>query len=280
MYGARVRSLLTRQYQYQDFQEFIKKNSAEYVYNINKPPTPEVLEHIQKAKKIFIKRLHRQSDYVIQFLNMFYKFLSNDVIIITHCSDYGIFDIHHKILDLPKIKAWYGINCHTKHSKLHSLPIGMTTCDKAHGNMELLENVVKEKNEKTRLLYVNCDVRSNPLKRKAIVDLMKKKGYNTIVGVKPLKQDEYWRELASSKFVISPPGNGVDCHRIWESIYLGTIPIVENHSVLNDFKDLPILFIDDWNIISDEYLNKMYDEIKGKSYNLEKCYMAYWQSVI
>jgi hypothetical protein len=250
---------------------------CKYIYNIDKNPTKESLEQIQKAKKIFIKRLHRNTDYVVKFLNIFYKFLSNDVILITHCSDYGIFDMHHNILDLPKIKAWYGMNCHTNHPKLFSIPIGMTTCDKAHGNMDLLNKIVEEKNKKNNLLYVNCDVRSNPLKRKAIIDLMKEKGYTTIIGEKPLSQDEYWRHLASSKFVISPPGNGVDCHRIWESIYLGTIPIVERHSVLKDFKNMPILFIDDWNVINDTYLNLKYNEMKDKVYDTSKCYMKYWE---
>ena len=29
-----------------------------------------------------------------------------------------------------------------------------------------------------------------------------------------------------SKFVLSPPGNGFDCHRTYESILLGAVPIV------------------------------------------------------
>ena len=253
---------------------------CKYVYNIDKEPSREAFEHIQKAKKIFIKRLHRQTDYVIKFLNIFYNALSNDVIIITHCSDYGILNSHHNILDLPKIKAWYGMNCHTIHPKLFNIPIGMTTCDKAHGNMDLLDKIIKEKNKKNTLLYVNCDVRSNPLKRKPIIEIMKSKGYDTIVGEKPLSQEEYWRQLASSKFVISPPGNGVDCHRIWESIYLGTIPIVERHNIVFGYENMPILFIDNWNVINDEYLNLKYIEMKKKKYDTSKCYMKFWKENI
>ena len=36
----------------------------------------------------------------------------------------------------------------------------------------------------------------------------------------------YRQLLLRSKYVLSPPGNGPDCHRTWESIYLGAIPIV------------------------------------------------------
>ena len=65
--------------------------SCKYIYNIDKQPTEEDIKIIKNAKKIFIKRLHNGSDFVIIFLNKFYNILLNDIIIITHCSYYGVY---------------------------------------------------------------------------------------------------------------------------------------------------------------------------------------------
>ena len=58
--------------------------------------------------------------------------------------------------------------------------------------------------------------------------------------------------LKKYKYAICPGGNGPDCHRFWECLYLGVIPIVENNQmiqiyrqwvpmvILNNFQDLDI----------------------------------------
>ena len=61
-----------------------------------------------------------------------------------------------------------------------------------------------------------------------------------------------YREMVSnSKFVISPPGNGPDCHRTWEAIYLGAIPIVlQKHWPFGEM-DLPVITVNAWSEIPD-----------------------------
>ena len=43
------------------------------------------------------------------------------------------------------------------------------------------------------------------------------------------------------KFILSPPGAGFDCHRTWEALYLGAIPIVKTSSLDPLYKDLPVV---------------------------------------
>jgi hypothetical protein len=45
---------------------------------------------------------------------------------------------------------------------------------------------------------------------------------------------------------VCPQGNGVDTHRIWEALALGTIPIVRTSSIDPLFVDLPVLIVHDW----------------------------------
>lgn len=86
--------------------------------------------------------------------------------------------------------------------------------------------------------------------------------------------EEYLQNLANSKYVLSPHGERPDCYRHWESMYVSAIPITLNHPKLNPFKDLPILFLDSWDELSEELLNERYSEILNKS--REKLDINYW----
>ena len=89
-----------------------------------------------------------------------------------------------------------------------------------------------------------------------------------------------WAELKRSKYVLSPLGLEVDCTRTWECFSLGAIPIVE-HSFLDPlYSNLPILLVDKWDEINEEYLNSKYDEILSKPKQLEKTTIQYWAKMI
>jgi hypothetical protein len=46
-------------------------------------------------------------------------------------------------------------------------------------------------------------------------------------------------------FIPSPAGNGLDCHRTWEALYLGCVPVILKNEFCGD-KSWPILIVDDW----------------------------------
>jgi hypothetical protein len=60
---------------------------------------------------------------------------------------------------------------------------------------------------------------------------------------------QYRNLVLRSKYVISPPGNGPDCHRTWEAMYLGAIPIVKRQSWPFTGVHLPVVQIDKWDEI-------------------------------
>lgn len=57
---------------------------------------------------------------------------------------------------------------------------------------------------------------------------------------------EFRKLLLNTKFILSPPGNGADCHRTWEAIYLGTVPIVLRNFWPFEHLSLPVLVVDTW----------------------------------
>lgn len=69
----------------------------------------------------------------------------------------------------------------------------------------------------------------------------------------PRSRDDVWRNYLSYRFVLSPPGNGYECHRTYEAMILGAIPIVQLHhernmrpTVAKLYEDLPVVFVEDF----------------------------------
>ena len=61
---------------------------------------------------------------------------------------------------------------------------------------------------------------------------------------------KYIDAIRNSRFVISPPGNGLDCHRTWEALYFGAIPVVKKGTIPpNVCESLPILSVEDFDEI-------------------------------
>jgi hypothetical protein len=65
-----------------------------------------------------------------------------------------------------------------------------------------------------------------------------------------------------------------------EALYLGTIPIVKKCIAMEQFYDLPCVFIDDWSEVTEEFLHEKYEEIMNRDYDLDKLYVSYWNRAI
>lgn len=113
--------------------------------------------------------------------------------------------------------------------------------------------------------------RKNGQTRQTVLRTLESNGIqNTVLS--PL---EYFTQLPNYKFVISPEGNGVDCHRHYEALIAGCIPIVEESQHIRDvYGDCPILYTTDYSEITPEYLLKKYDEMLDKTYDFSKLFVS------
>lgn len=154
----------------------------------------------------------------------------------------------------PQLSAWYGQNINYNHPKLKSLPIGL--CSWA--DFATLKRVQENPPPKTRLVYANYIIRNNPKERQHCLDA-------TGVPLSEIKPfEEFLKDMAGSYFVLSPNGNGFDCHRHWEALYLRSVPIVTRSMNVEQYKDLPFLIIDDWDDFKDlELTEELYESIMG-----------------
>jgi hypothetical protein len=77
-------------------------------------------------------------------------------------------------------------------------------------------------------------------------------------------------------FVLSPHGNGLDCHRTWEALVLGCIPIVKTSKIDKLYEELPVLIVNDWSDISYHLLETTVNDFSNKKFNYEKLMLSYW----
>jgi hypothetical protein len=90
-----------------------------------------------------------------------------------------------------------------------------------------------------------------------------------------LPPSEYFTTLPNYKFVISPEGNGVDCHRHYEALMAGCIPVVqESDHIRAIYGNCPILYTTDYSEITPEYLEKKYDEMIDQKYDFSQLFIS------
>ena len=91
-----------------------------------------------------------------------------------------------------------------------------------------------------------------------------------------IPRTKVWENYGKHAFILSPFGNGFDCHRTWEALCCGCIVIVRNPFMKELFADLPILNVQEWSDINKELLQKTLEEYSTKTWNYEKLTLQYW----
>lgn len=88
-----------------------------------------------------------------------------------------------------------------------------------------------------------------------------------------------WRETTRYAFAISPHGHGLDCHRSWEALVLGSIPIVQRSPLDPLYEGLPVVILDDWREITANNLQHWHAELHSSFLEAgvqERLSNSYW----
>ncbi len=115
--------------------------------------------------------------------------------------------------------------------------------------------------------------RPSGINRDSILNVLSKNGIcNTNIN-----HNDYFVRLPSYKFVVSPEGNGIDCHRHYEALIAGCIPIMERNPLTEEkYKGCPILWTVDYSEITPEYLNQKYSEMIKNVYDYSRLFLSYY----
>jgi hypothetical protein len=242
----------------------------------------EKFKSLSNNKEIFYCHTHDVNSF-FDNLN-----ITQDFILISHNSDGKITDQPGKsdadVRKMPKnLIRWYAQNVCYKDDRIISLPIGLENSEwfVSTKKVEKITNKILENKKHKKLVYVNHNIQTNPKERIKPYTHLQNKDFATIEnGLNGQNFDNYLDNLYNHKFVVCPEGNGTDTHRTWECLYINTIPI-EKRNINNQFyTDLPICFVDDWEEITEEFLNSEYERITKLDWNLEKLDFNYWKNRI
>lgn len=231
------------------------------------------VEEIKKYRIIFV-----YTHDLSLFFDKFYNSL-NDVTLISHNSDHGVDESFLPLLHGSNIKKWYCQNRLVSHPKLFSLPIGIANSQWRHGTISTLLSTRFFYGNKTNLVFKNFQTNTNSVPRGICNDVTTKNG----IAMSPNTGiEQYWKNLSISSFAISPVGNGIDCHRIWECLTLRTVPVVIYHEAFSQFKHLPICFVDKWEDVTLDFLNEQKELYSNIDWDLIYNYMqiSTWEKTI
>ena len=150
--------------------------------------------------------------------------------------------------------------------------------------------------DEDKWLLVNFDVNTNTAERLPAFTIMCGNRSAGVAGVpfahcveKEHGTSQYYSSMRATyhrdsryRFRLSPPGNGMDCHRTWEAIYLGVVPVVKRGPLDGLFVDLPVLLVDQWDELNADMLSGKWDAMT-KRYGgavLDKLHFGYWRQLI
>lgn len=87
---------------------------------------------------------------------------------------------------------------------------------------------------------------------------------------------EFWRMQSLTVFALSPAGGGYDCHRTWEALALGSIPIVRTSPIDAVYAGLPVLIVQDWANVTEDLLLATRSKFARLKWDRRRLTLAFW----
>ena len=243
---------------------------------------------LHDGKNIFFCK----TDYIMNEFKTISE-LKNDVILITGNSDYPIDE--NLIMKIPSnVKKWYGQNVLTNDPRIIPIPIGLENKIESyrlgHGigyfdRVNEKENLLNRLNTTTptKKIYANFNVNTNYQYRSIIKNMCIK--IDHITWEEPnLKISDFFDGILDYECVVCPIGNGVDTHRLWETLYSKRIPITiksGDYGIYKLYEKFPIIVLNNVNELMDyELILEKISKIKNTKYDENLLSYDYWSNII
>jgi hypothetical protein len=198
------------------------------------------------------------------------------------------------ILNHPLLLCWYCQNCTNPSEKLIQLPLGLDLhtflskstlqyfwnktvkpIESIQTQEQKLFNISNTRINKKILCYGNFQFLTTTRHGNDRTDCINQVS-KSLVYYEPTRipRDQCWNQMSKYKYILSPHGNGLDCHRTWEALALGCIPIMKTSALDPMFEGLPVLIVNKWSDVTQELL----DNFKPSG-NLNKLRLSYWKDL-
>lgn len=195
-------------------------------------------------------------------------------------------------LDSPLCIHWFTQNCTLEHPKVTPIPIGMdyhtyaryVTSVEQERLLNHIASMAAPMHRRIPLCYGNYhfNMEGKYYTQERLDCYRQVPSSLVFYEGRSIRREEAWIQQAKYAFVLSPAGMGIDCHRTWESVLLGCIPIVRRMNVPCDnlYENLPILVVDNWSDITEALLHETLASFSTRTFAMEKLTLAYWKNKI
>lgn len=181
----------------------------------------------------------------------------------------------------PHVAHWFGTNMFVDAADTKPLPLGLgregcvATLD-----WKDIEAVAASVPSREKWLYANFGKSSNPAVREPLQAWLDQPAQSWITREPHAASGKpaYLQNLLSHHFVLCPPGNGEDTHRMWEALYCGAIPVIRESPAMRNFRDLPILSVPRLDNLSEEFLRGQLAARSQRRFSREKLGVDYWKA--
>tara|TARA_B100000287_G_scaffold402420_1_gene423310 strand:- start:9 stop:914 length:906 start_codon:yes stop_codon:yes gene_type:complete len=260
---------------------------------------------LEKIKNIKNPSIYICSSAISHFINVMLPLIDFSFVLVSgDCDETIPNEILNKndfinLISDKRIIHWFCQNMTIEHNKITKIPIGLdyhtltqrplwgpiSSCQ----DQEKMLTMIKEKSvpfyNRNIKCYANFQFSMNTKlgydRKDAFQKINKELVYYEESKVSRLIT---WNKQKDFAFVICPHGGGLDCHRNWEALCLGCIPIVKTSSIDKLYDNLPVLIVNDWNLIDNNLLNNTINDYKKKfennEFNMEKIKLSYWINLI
>ena len=226
-----------------------------------------IAERVKRGDVVFVK-----ADMIAEFFDRVDPNIGVPYVLVTHNSDVKL-PGEYSIDGRPNIVAWFcqNLSSDSNDGRIHPIPIGLANMHWSHGRISTFIDKIREtpKDERDVDLYSNFDVRTNVRARQNVLEASRRlvsecPEFKIDVSTTAVHRDEYISRLARSKFVMSPEGNGSDCHRTWEAAVMGAIPIVTSGPLARLFDGMPVMIVESWDALTVEGMRRYYDDVSSR----------------
>lgn len=235
--------------------------------------TDEFIKRLLSAKKVFCPS-HLSSG----MLDKFSKDMQAELLIFSN-SDY---EFHKVVSNFPKsIKLVLLENSYISDNKLtFTLPIGIENLRIGMNGMRKLFHGY-HKVEKNDEVLIGPFSPTHPLRIQVVKDFLSRRGPWKVINQR-MNPKSYARLASKFGYIACVRGNSVESHRLWESLYRGSTPLVlrDTWAESLDYMGLPLLLVDSW---EPEHIRNIVSNRSRISFNpneIPALWIPYWENFI
>jgi hypothetical protein len=198
------------------------------------------------------------------------------------------------ILRHPRLRRWFAQNLAMRQPGLEPLPLGLDYHTAWNNPQRFGNKSVMPMHQEAELRGVSR--RAAPLAERELMvycdwhftvdrgdrELVLKSVDRTVAHFQERRsaREVTWGAQSKFAFVASPLGTGWDCHRTWEALVLGCIPIVSWSPVARLFEGLPVIVVSDWRQVNREFLAESLRNFQQKRFDFQSLFLRDWKAKI